>query len=151
MKQQINEIQKLQKMAGILKENISEAPKSSKDDYYNMVKIMQSLRGPSNFEKWRKVSNKVDSIKDKLSNKEIIELIKESGISLNGIKKGLITAFRDEPFSDRRDVNSAIAAIKNAASIEQMGTEIEDSSGGSFDERDFYLLVIDLIEQGTIK
>ena len=151
MKQQLNEVQKLQKIAGILKENISEAPKSGKQAYFDIIKAMQSLPGASNFEKRRKLDNQAYKIKDSLSEKELIGIIKLYEIPLNNIKKGLIRTFRDEPFSDRRDVNSAIQGVKNANSIEQMGAEIEDYSGGSFNERDFYMLIIDLIEQKIIK
>jgi hypothetical protein len=151
MKQQLNEVQKLQKIAGILKEDISEAPKSGKDAYFDIIKAMQSLKGASNFAKRTKLDNQAYAIKDKLNSFELIKIIKQYEIPLNNIKKGLIRTFRDDPFSDRRDVNSAIEGVKMANSIEQMGDEIEDYSGGSFNKRDLYMLVIDLIEQGTIK
>jgi hypothetical protein len=151
MKQQLNEVQKLQKIAGILKEDISEAPKSGKDAYFDIIKAMQSLKGASNFAKRTKLDNQAYAIKDKLNSFELIKIIKQYEIPLNNIKKGLVRTFRDDPFSDRRDVNSAIQGVKMANSIEQMGDEIEDYSGGSFNKRDLYMLVIDLIEQGTIK
>ena len=151
MKQQLNEVQKLQKIAGILKESISEAPKSGKQAYFDIIKAIQSLEGPSSFQKYQKLDSQAYAIKDKLNSFELIKIIKQYEIPLNNIKKGLIRTFRDDPFSDRRDVNSAIEGVKMANSIEQMGDEIEDYSGGSFNKRDLYMLVIDLIEQGTIK
>jgi len=151
MKKQLNEVQQLQKIAGILKENISEAPKSGKEAYFDIIKAMQSLKGASNFAKRQKLDDQAYKIKDKLSEKELIEIIKEYQIPLNNIKKGLISTFRDNPFSDRRDVNSAIQGVKAANSLEQMAAEIEDYSGGYFNRRQFYELVIDLIEQNTIK
>ena len=151
MKQQLNEVQKLQKIAGILKEDISEAPKSGTQAYFDIIKAMQSLKGPSSFQKYQKLDSQAYKIKDKLSEKELIQIIKQYEIPLNNIKKGIVRTFRDEPFSDRRDVNSAIQGVKNANSIEQMGEEIEDYSGGYFNERDFYMLIIDLIEQEIIK
>jgi len=151
MKQQLNEVQKLQKIAGILKESISEAPKSGKQAYFDIIKAIQSLEGPSSFQKYQKLDSQAYKIKDKLSEKELIQIIKEYGIPLNNIKKGLVRTFRDDPFSDRRDVNDTIRGVKNADSIEQMGEEIEDYSGGYFNRRDFYMLIIDLIEQKVIK
>jgi hypothetical protein len=150
MKKQLNEVQKLQKIAGILKENVSEAKKSNKDIYLDLVNSWGSI-DKIGYKNWKTITDKIGAVLRKLSNKEILELIKESGVSLNSIKKELIKTFRDDPFSDRRDVNSAIQGVKIANSIEQMGSEIEDYSGGFFQERDFYLLVLDLIGNGTIK
>ena len=151
MKQQLNEVQKLQKIAGILKENISEAPKSKKDAYLAMRKDVEALRKRGSADKWYTAMRKLTSYRNKLSTQELIELIKDSGVSLNSIKKGLIKTFRDEPFSDPEDVNSAIRGVKAANSLEQMAEEIEDYSSGYFDEASFYDLVQDLIEQGVIK
>jgi len=151
MKQQLNEVQKLQKIAGILKENISEAPKSKKDIYLAMRKDVEALRKRGSADKWYTALKKLTSYRDKLSTQEFIELIKDSGVSLNGIKRGLIKTFRSEPFSDPEDVNRAIQGVKAANSLEQMAKEIEDYSGGYFNEANFYDLVQSLIEQGIIK
>jgi hypothetical protein len=151
MKQQLNEVQKLQKIAGILKESIFEAPNSKKDVYLAMRKDVERLRKRGSADKWFTALRKLTSYRDKLSTQELIELIKDSGVSLNGIKKGLIKTFRSEPFSEPDDVNSAIEGVKAANSLEQMAKEIEDYSSGYFNEKTFYDLVQDLIEQGTIK
>jgi|LakMenE18May11ns_1017448.scaffolds.fasta_scaffold9323818_2 hypothetical protein len=113
MKQQLNEVQQLQKIAGILNENFLAKRKKEADI--------------------------------------LAKKIKSSGVSLDSIKKGLARTFKDEPFDDPRFVNRTIKGLENAESLEQLAGDVKVDSDGYFDERDLYDLILDLIDQGTIK
>lgn len=113
MKAQLNEVQKLQKVAGILKE-----------DYF------------------------ADMQKKEL---DLAQKIKDSGVSLDSIKKGLAYSFKRQPFDEPRFVNRTIIGLKNAQSLEQLAGDIEVDSDGYFNSANLYDLILDLINQGTIK
>jgi hypothetical protein len=110
--------------------------------HLNEVKKLQKTAG---------IINEITRAKKQQQAPILAKKIIKSGISLDSIKKGLARTFKDEPFDEPRFVNKTIRGLKNAQSLEQLAGDIVVDSDGFFDKHDLYDLILDLIDQGTIK
>jgi len=141
MKQQLTEVKRMQKLAGILKEDLES---DIRQDLQKVSGI--SLPATEDPEYLKAAKKGRDSATAFLASK-----VDQSGVSLDSIKKGLISTFRDEPFDEPRFVNRTIQGVKNAEDLDQLVSDAAADSDGFFDKHNLYDLILDLIDQRVIK